>query len=58
MKRIYIEMIAAILILAWTVGNMILTWTLFVSCFPIIIGFCIQFVGILVATTASEDCEK
>lgn len=58
MKRIYIEMIVAILILAWTVGNMILTGTIFVSCSPIIIGFCIQFVGTLVATTASEDCEK
>lgn len=55
MKRIYIEMILAILIFAWTVGNMILTWTLFVSCFPIIIGFCIQFIGTLVVATASED---
>ena len=58
MKRIYIEMIVALLILAWTVGNMLLTWTIFVSCFTIIIGFCIQFVGILVATTASKDCKK
>ena len=55
MKRIYIEMILAILILAWTVGNMLLTWTIFVSCFPIIISFCIQFVGTLVVTTASGD---
>ena len=55
MKRIYIEMILAILIFAWTVGNMILTWTLFVSCFPIIISFCIQFVGVLAIATAPED---
>ena len=55
MKRIYIEMIVAILILAWTVGNMILTGTILVSCFPIIIGFCIQFIGILVVVTAPED---
>lgn len=55
MKRIYIEMIMAILIFAWIVGNIILTWTLFVSCFPIIIGFCIQFIGTLVVATASED---
>ena len=55
MKRIYIEMIVALLILAWTVGNMLLTWTIFVSCFPIIIGFCIQFVGVLAVATASED---
>ena len=55
MKRMYIEMIVAILILAWTVGNMLLTWTIFVSCFPIIISFCIQFVGILVAITTPED---
>ena len=39
MKRIYIEMIVAILILAWTVGNIILTGAIFVSCFPIIVGF-------------------
>ena len=55
MKRIYTEMIIAVLILAWTVGNMILTWTIFVSCYPIIIGFCIQFVGTLVAITTPED---
>ena len=55
MKRIYIEMIIAILIFAWTVGNMILTGTIFVSCFPIIISFCIQFIGTLAAATASED---
>ena len=55
MKRIHFEMIAAILIFAWTVGNMFLTGTIFVSCFPITIGFCIQFVGTLVATTTSED---
>ena len=55
MKRIYIEMIVAILILAWTVGNMLLTWTISVSCFPIIIGFCIQFVGVLAIATAPED---
>ena len=55
MKRIYIEMIIAVLILAWTVGNMILTRTLFVSCFPIIISFCIQFVGVLALATAPEE---
>ena len=55
MKRIYIEMIVAILILAWTVGNMLLTWTISVSCFPIIIGFCIQFVGVLAVATTPEE---
>jgi len=55
MKRIYIEIIVASLILAWTVGNMILTGTIFVSCFPIIIGFCVQFIGTLVAITTPED---
>jgi len=55
MKRIYFEMIAAILILAWTVGNMILTGTIFVSCFPIIFSFCIQFVGVLAVATTPED---
>lgn len=54
MKRICIEMIVAILILAWTVGNMLLTGTIFVSCFPIIIGFCIQFVGVLAVATTPE----
>lgn len=54
MRRIYFEMMAAILILAWTVGNMILTGAIFVSCFPIIIGFCIQFVGTLVVMTTPE----
>lgn len=55
MKRIYIEMIVAILIFAWTVGNIILTGTIFVSCFPIIIGFCIQFIGVLTMATAPEE---
>ena len=55
MKRIYIEMIAAILIFAWTVGNIILTGTIFVSCFPIIISFCIQFVGVLAIAAAPEE---
>ena len=55
MKRIYIEMIIAILIFAWTVGNIILTGTILVSCFPIIICFCIQFVGVLVMVTTPED---
>lgn len=53
MKRIYIEMIAAILVLIWTVGNIFLTRT-FVPCFPIIIGFYIQFVGILATIMESE----
>lgn len=55
MKRIYIEMIIAILIFAWTTGNIILTGTIFVSCFPIIISFCIQFVGVLALATAPEE---
>ena len=55
MKRIYIEMIVAILIFAWTVGNIILTGTIFVSCFPIIISFCIQFAGVLAVATAPEE---
>lgn len=55
MKRIYIEMIIASLILAWIVGNMILTGTVFVSCYPIIIGFCLQFIGTSVAITTPED---
>lgn len=58
MKRIYIEMIIAILIFAWTVGNIILTGTIFVSCFPIIISFCIQFVGVLVIATAPEEVSE
>lgn len=55
MKRKYFEMIVAILILAWTVGNMLLTGTIFVSCFPIILSFCIQFIGILAVATTPED---
>ena len=55
MKRICIEMIVALLIFAWTVGNMILTGTIFVSCFPIIIGFCIQFIGVLAVATTPEE---
>jgi len=58
MKRMYIEMIVAILILAWTVGNMILTGTIFVSCFPIIIGFCIQFIGVLAVATTPEKAPE
>ena len=48
MKRAYFELIVAILILAWTIGNMLLTGTMLTSCFPIILSFCIQFIGILV----------
>lgn len=55
MKRIYIEMIVAILILAWTVGNIILTGDIFISCFPIIISFCIQFIGVLAVATTPEE---
>ena len=55
MKRIYIEMIIAILIFAWTVGNIIITGTIFVFCFPIIISFCIQFVGVLAMAMAPEE---
>lgn len=58
MKRIYFEMVVAILILAWTVSNMILTGTIFVSCFPIIISFCIQFVGVLVVGTTPEEASE
>lgn len=55
MKRKYFEMIAAILILAWTIGNMILTGTILTSCFPIIFSFCIQFIGILAVATTPKD---
>lgn len=55
MKRVYFELIVAILILAWTIGNMLLTGTILTSCFPIILSFCIQFIGILAVATASED---
>lgn len=55
MKRIYVEMILALVIFAWTTSNMILTGTIFVSCFPIIIGFCIQFIRTLAVITTPED---
>lgn len=55
MKREYFEMIAASLVLAWTIGNMILTGTILISCFPIIFSFCIQFVGILAVAATPED---
>lgn len=55
MKRIYIELILAILILAWTVGNMVLTGEILFSCFPIIISFAIQFIILLAVATAEED---
>ena len=55
MKRICIEMIVALLVFAWTVGNIILTGTIFVSCFPIIISFCIQFIGVLAVATTPEE---
>ena len=55
MKREYFELIGAILILAWTIGNMLLTGTILTSCFPIILSFCIQFIGILVVGTTPED---
>lgn len=55
MKRIYIEMILALVIFAWTTSNIILTGSIFVSCFPIIISFCIQFVGVLAIAMAPED---
>lgn len=55
MKRIHIELILAILILAWTVGNMILTGEILFSCFPIIISFCLQFIVLLGVATAEGD---
>lgn len=55
MKRIYVEMILALVIFAWTTSNIILTGSIFVSCFPIIISFCIQLVGVLAIAMAQED---
>ena len=55
MKRAYFELIVAILILAWTIGNIILTGTILTSCFPIILSFCIQFIGILAVAATPED---
>ena len=55
MKRKYFEMIVAIVILAWTISNMILTGTMLTSCFPIILSFCIQFIGILAVAATPED---
>lgn len=58
MKRKYFEMIVAILILAWTIGNMLLTGIILTSCFPIIVSFCIQFIGILVVATTPEKAPE
>lgn len=55
MKRKYFELMAASLILAWTIGNMILTGTILTSCFPIILSFCIQSIGILAVAATPED---
>lgn len=55
MKRKYFELIVAGLVLAWTIGNMLLTGTMLISCFPIILSFCIQFIGILAVAITPED---
>lgn len=55
MKRIYVELILAILILTWTVGNIVLTGKILFSCFPIVISFCIQFIVLLAVATAEGD---
>lgn len=55
MKRVYFEMIVASLVLAWTICNMALTGTILTSCFPIILSFCIQFIGILAVAATPED---
>ena len=58
MKRAYFEMIVAGLVLAWTIGNMLLTGTILTSCFPIILSFCIQFIGILAVATTPEKAPE
>ena len=55
MKRAYFELIVASLVLAWTICNMALTGTILTSCFPIILSFCIQFIGILAVAATPED---
>lgn len=58
MKRAYFELIVASLVLAWTICNMALTGTILTSCFPIILSFCIQFIGILAVATTPEKAPE
>ena len=57
MKRIYFEMMVAFVILMWTVSNILLIGKEdnFFILLPIILSFCIQFIGILVVAATPED---
>lgn len=61
MKRIYFEMIAALIIFAWTISNIIFNNILigkedniFVL-LPIISNFVIQFIGVLIMAASTGD---
>ena len=57
MKRIYFEMIAALIIFAWTISNIVLIGkedNIFVL-LPIIFSFVIQFIGTLIMAASTGD---
>lgn len=57
MKRIYFEMVVALIIFAWTISNIVLMGKedkIFVL-LPIIFSFVIQFIGVLIMAASTGD---
>jgi len=59
MKRVHIEFMAATIILAWVISNMVLMKPtddvgFFTVFFPIIIGVVIQYIGLIVEAGTAE----
>ena len=57
MKRIYFEMVVALIILAWTISNIVLMGKEYdiLVLFPIIFSFVIQFIGTLIMAASTGD---
>lgn len=57
MKRIYIELILAIMVFGWTISNMLFIMKGDIVCtfLPIIVSFAIQFLGTIIM--AAEEVE-
>ncbi len=57
MKRIYFEMVVALVILTWTISNILLMGKedkIFVL-LPIIFSFIVQFIGVLIMAASTGD---
>ena len=57
MKRIYIELILAIMVSGWTISNMLFIMKEDIVCtfLPIIVSFVIQFLGTIIMAAGEEE---